>query len=340
MSIQHARQFTRRRFLGRVTLAGTVGFTGLYPRPIAAEPPPETTRITLFQLPSICTAPVAVAEALLRAEGFSDVRYVPTIPGVESSRKLAAGEADFSLNFAAPLTIALDATHAGVVLAGIHVGCMEIVAREPLRTIRDLKGKKVAVWGLGSTPHLFLSAMVAHVGLDPASDIQWVVHPPNTHVEPFIEGKIDVLIVFPPQAQELRARQIGHVVVAMVTDRPWSQYFCCMVEGNREFVRQHPIATKRVLRALLKAADLCASEPQTAARLLVDKRQTGSYEYALQTMQELPYRSWRDFDPEDSLRFYALRFHEAKMIKSSPQKIIAQGTDWRFLHELKKELKG
>jgi NitT/TauT family transport system substrate-binding protein len=57
-------------------------------------------------------------------------------------------------------------------------------------------------------------------------------------------------------------------------------------------------------------------------------------------MQELPYRSWRDFDPEDSLRFYALRLHEAKMIKSSPQKIIAQGTDLRFLNELKKELKG
>jgi NitT/TauT family transport system substrate-binding protein len=281
-----------------------------------------------------------VAEELLRAEGFLEVRYVPVTPGVDSSRKLAAGEADFSLNFAAPLVVALDTGHAVVVLAGIHVGCMELVAREPLRTIRDLKGKRVAVPALGSIPHLFLAAMVAHVGLDPASDLQWVLEPFNRHVELFTAGKIDILILFPPQAQDLRARQIGHVVVASVTDRPWSQYFCCMVEGNRAFVRQHPVATKRVLRALLKAADLCASEPQTAARLLVDKRQTGSYEYALQTMQELPYMSWRDFDPEDSLRFYALRFHEAKMIKSSPQKIIAQGTDWRFFNALKKELKG
>jgi len=28
------------------------------------------------------------------------------------------------------------------------------------------------------------------------------------------------------------------------------------------------------------------------------------------------------------------------MIKGTPQKIIAQGTDWRFLTELKRELKG
>ena len=64
------------------------------------------------------------------------------------------------------------------------------------------------------------------------------------------------------------------------------------------------------------------------------------YDYALQTMLEVPYGTWREYNPEDTVRFYALRLHEAGMIKSTPQKIIAQGTDWRFLNELKKELKG
>ena len=39
------------------------------------------------------------------------------------------------------------------------------------------------------------------------------------------------------------------------------------------------------------------------------------------------------------MRFYALRLHEVGMIKSSPNTIIAEGTDWRFLNELKRELK-
>jgi NitT/TauT family transport system substrate-binding protein len=90
----------------------------------------------------------------------------------------------------------------------------------------------------------------------------------------------------------------------------------------------------------LKATDLCAVDPQRSARTLVDKGYTPRYEYALQVMKELPYGKWREYDPEDTLRFYALRLHEAGMIKSSPQKIIAQGADWRFLNELKKELKG
>ena len=66
---------------------------------------------------------------------------------------------------------------------------------------------------------------------------------------------------------------------------------------------------------------------------------TTNYDYALQTIKEIPYGQWRDYDPEDTVRFYALRMKEVGMIKSSPQKITAQGADWRFWKELKKELK-
>ena len=109
--------------------------------------------------------------------------------------------------------------------------------------------------------------------------------------------------------------------------------------GNRDFVRAHPVATKRFLRALLKAADICATEPERAAQQLVDRGFTQRYDFALQTLTELPYDRWREFDPADSMRFYALRLHEVGMIESSPNAIIAEGTHWRFLNELKRELK-
>ena len=140
-------------------------------------------------------------------------------------------------------------------------------------------------------------------------------------------------------AQDLRARQVGHVIVNSSMDRPWSQYFCCMLAGNAEFVSKHPVAAKRVLRAILKAADLCASEPARAAQRLVDGGFTTRYDYALQTMRDVAYDKWREYDAEDTLRFYALRMHDLGFIKSSPQKIIAEGTNWRFLNELKSELK-
>jgi NitT/TauT family transport system substrate-binding protein len=115
-----------------------------------------------------------------------------------------------------------------------------------------------------------------------------------------------------------------------------------MVAMNQQFVRKRPVAGKKALRAILKATDLCAREPERAARFLVDKGYAKNYDFALEAMKEMgmAYSKWRDYDPEDTVRFYALRMNEVGMITSTPQKIIAQGTDWRFLRELKKELKG
>jgi NitT/TauT family transport system substrate-binding protein len=335
----HARQFTRRRFLSGLTLAGMAGLLGLYPKPVAAEPPSETTKLRLLA-GALCQAPQYVAEALLRSEGFTDVQYIKKSGNREFEGALASGEANISMHFAAPLIIRLEAGDPVVILAGGHVGCFELFGTERVQTIRDLKGKTVAVPDLHSGPITFIASMAAYVGLDPRQDITWVTHPRAEAMRLLADGRIDAYLGFPPDPQELRAKQIGHVVVNSAVDRPWSQYFCCLVAGNRNFVRKHPMATKRALRALLKAADVCALDPDGAAQSLVDRGYTARYDYARQLMQELPYGKWRDYNPEDTMRFYALRLHEAGMIKSSPQKIIEQGTEWRFLNELKKELKG
>jgi NitT/TauT family transport system substrate-binding protein len=331
---------TRRDLLRGV--AGTVGLLGWPPGHAAGEPPPETTRLRVHHSLSLCQAPQYVAEDLLRGEGFTDVQYVPHGPKGPKGfyQALASGEADIAGEFATQLIIELDRGTPIVVLGGIHVGCFELFGTERVRTIRDLKGKTVGVRGLDTPPHAFLSSMAAYVGLDPRRDITWVTHPSDESMRLLGRGEIDAFIGFPPEPQELRAKRIGHVVVNSAVDRPWSQYFCCMSVANRDFARKYPIATKRALRAILKAADICALEPDRAAKALVAQGVAKRYDYALQTMKDVPYTKWRNYDPEDTMRFYALRLKEIGMIKSTPQRLIAQGTDWRFLNELKKELKG
>jgi NitT/TauT family transport system substrate-binding protein len=339
MNAPHAAGWTRRRFLGGLTVAGAAGLLGLTPGPVAAEPPPETTRLRLVRGPGICVAPKYVAEALLQMEGFTDIHYAKEWRLSVRVKMLASGETDLEVTFVGPFITRLDAGAPIVLLAGAHVGCFELFATERVQAIRDLKGKTVAISEVGSPEHAFLASILVYIGLDPDRDVHWVTHPAAEGIQWLSAEKIDALMGFPPMPQELRARQIGHVILNSSIDRPWSQYFCCMVAGNREFVRTHPIATKRALRAILKAADICAQEPERAAQLLVDKDYVSRYDYALQTMKDVPYGKWREYEPEDTIRFYALRLHEAGMIKSSPQKLIAQGTDWRFLNELKKELK-
>jgi NitT/TauT family transport system substrate-binding protein len=328
----------RRVFLNGLAAAGVTRVLG--GPSAAAEPPPETTTLRIGHSPSLCAAPQFVAEDLLRSEGFTSVNYFKsTDAGDAQWRDLATGKVHFSTAFSGPLLVRIAAQDPIVLLAGIHVGCFELFGTERIRAVRDLKGKTVAIWAFQSVGHVFISAMAAHVGLNPRTDINWAVHSAEEGKRLLAEGKVDAYMAFPPDPLELRAKGVGHAVVNSTLDKPWSQYFCCTLVGNREFVRKHPVATKRVLRAIFKAADLCASEPERMARTLVDKGYVKRYDYALQTLRDVPWTRWREYDPEDTVRFYALRLREAGMIKVSPQKIIAQGTDWRFLNELKRELK-
>jgi NitT/TauT family transport system substrate-binding protein len=304
------------------------------------NPPPETTTIRLAKNPVICIAPQYVVSDLLDAEGFTNVVYVQSDAGVEQTKALARGNFDFTLHFSGPLLLQVDRGLSITILAGIHAGCFELFAKEGIRSVADLKGRTVGIQGLETSPHVFLSAMATLVGLNPARDIEWVTSASAKPIELFAEGKIDAFLGFPPEPQRLRAQNIGHVIVNSAQDRPWSQYFCCMLAGNREFVRKNPIATKHVVRAMLRATDLCVSEPALVAQRMVDRGFTPRQDDAVQTLADVPYNRWRDYEPEDTIRFYALRLREAGMLKSSPAKILADGADWRFLNEVRRELGG
>lgn len=336
-----AKPWDRREFVkGMAALAGSAGLLGYDLRPAAAEPPPETTRIRIIDSSSICVAPQYLAEELLRVEGFSEVTYVKRPAGATFFSVLVADQADFTLSTLPELIPGIDSRQPIVLLAGVHAGCYELFGNQRIRSVRDLNGKKVAVSAMWSAEHVYIASMAAYVGMNPLKDIDWVIAGTWAHsMSLFVEGKADAFLGFPPQPQELRARKIGHVVVNTTQDRPWSQYFCCMFAARSEFVKYNPIATKRALRAILKATDICAREPERAARFLAAKGLQPHYETDLEVLKGLPYDRWRQSDPEDSLRFHALRLYEVGMIKSSPQKLIAQGTDWRFLNELKRELK-
>lgn len=343
--MKHA--LTRREFLkvtGSLGLS-TAGMTllnacGVKPAtPISENAPLETTTIRLVKGPTVCLAPLYMAENLLKGEGFTTVQYVDLQANMVVEA-LSTGQIDLGMQFSGPTVVYLDAGKPLTVLAGIHVGCFVLFGREGINEISDLKGKTAAVNALGGPEHVFISSMLAYVNIDPNKDITWITLPLSEAQQQFTDGKIDAFLAFPPVAQELRAKKIGHVLVNSMMDKPWSQYFCCMAVTTRDFMQENPVATKRALRALLKATDIVALQPERAAKFMVDKGYTKNYDYALQAMKEIPYNRWRELDPEDTLRFYSLRLREVGMIKSNSEQIIKQGADWRFLNELKQELKG
>jgi NitT/TauT family transport system substrate-binding protein len=338
MDVTKRPSFGRRQFLSGTAALGAAGLLGLHQRPAVADPPPETTRIRLIHAPFICTAPQYLAEELLPLEGFTRWEYLPvgTRSGVEA---IAEGKADISMYNSFELIPHLDAGSPVVVLAGVHGGCYQLFGGDRVRSIRDLAGKTAAIHYLGSGDHVLLSAMLSYVGMNPG-EVNWLTGRDMLNaMDLFIEGKADAFMGWAQEPAELRLKRVGQVIVDIGQDRPWSRYFCCMAVANRDFVQQNPIATKRALRAMLKAADICAADPEGVARFLAAKLYETRYPIGLEVMNSTQFNLWRTVNPADTLRFYALRLREVGMIKTPPNELISRGTDWRFLDELKKELK-
>lgn len=302
----------------------------------------ETRRIRLIrdrQFPVLCYAPQYVAEQFLRMEGFEEIEYVSLGDEGSYADALVEGAADLSAALAVDWVLPIAEGKPIVVLSGLHAGCVEIFANESVATLRDLAGRRIAIHGLGSPERYLLASVLAYIGLDPARDVEWVLAHPNDWASLLVANRIDAMATFPPLNYILHDEGIGHVILNTTTDNPWRHYFCCMVAANRAFAARHPVAAKAALRAILKANQLCAETPEIAARWLVEQGQSPTVDYAMRTLIDLPYDAWDTYDPEDSIRFYALRLREAGMIGATPQDIIADGTDWGPVRQLMRELK-
>jgi NitT/TauT family transport system substrate-binding protein len=307
------------------------------PRPDA---PPETTNIRLYSLPDVqCIAAQYMAEPFLREEGFTDVQY-PRLSSRAALETLQKGKFDFVVTYTASIIAMIEAGAPLVMLGGIHVGCWLVFGSGDIKSLRDFKGKTVSIVDPRFNDGVFMAMTLNEVGLALNKDVKVVSHPPSEHARILSSGEVDALLAFPPVSMDLRVKGIGKVVINSLTDPPWSNYYCCTAVTTRDWMEKHPVATKRALRAVLKGADVVANDPNGSARFMVDRGYSNNFNYTCDILKEIPYnRIWQDFDPVDSVRFYALRMKQAGLIRSTPEEILKRGTDFRYLNELRRELK-
>ena len=336
--------WSRRQVIKGLSASAAVGLLGLGPSRAMAEPPPETKRIRLLADPTfaiICYAPQLVAEQFLRMEGFTEISYSSYGPTYTEAEVLATGEADMSAAFASDYLVAIDGGAPISIIGGVHVGCVEVYASNQVKTIHDLRGKRVVISVMGGAEHTLLSTIAAQVGIDAENDFKWVENTEfATWPDMLANDEVDAVAAFPPMSYELNDRKIGHVVLNTISDDPWRHYFCCMLGAHTDFVKNYPVATKRAMRAMLKANALCTQDPQTAAAMISQHGdEFGDQDQILRSLKDIPYDAWRNYDIAASLRFYALRLHEAGLVNRTPNDLLKLASDVEMFEELKLELK-
>ncbi len=306
--------------------------------------------------PVECDPGLVLAERYLLAEGFIDVQFVNT--PFTSRGWITENKADFAC---AHSEFAVGAIADGlplVVLSGLHSGCLELWVRDGIRDIRDLRGKRISVRvnGIEDMFYAWFAILLRGIGIG-VKDVTFVeaAGPGDSGgmISAFTEGRADAVLAggsAGPRLSRLTKRP-GKVILETGTEKPWSQYFCCNLVANREWVRQNPIATKHVTRALLRATDAAAGDHASAARgsvavIAARSREIGGHaangnfedeSIVTDTMAMCTY-NWRELDPEDTLRFFALRLADVGLIASTPEQI-ARGSDFAYMHQWKGESK-
>jgi len=299
--------------------------------------PPETTTIRIAG-PTGCDPWTWLADDFMKEEGFTEVKLIST------PRSIFKGDSDLSLGYGNYLAAHIDAGSPLVVLGGTHVGCLELWARPGINTIRDLKGKTLVVGKKDPLVDIFYGiwvTMLTSVGVDPA-DVNFVEpgDPNINEIDHFLDGKSDATLTAVTQGPALRAnpKNPGKQIFDTAVDKPWSQYYCCLLVANRDWAKANPNAAKRATRAVLRAIDYGAKDRQRAVQVAADKKVTQNPKLLYEAIKDLPY-AWRDYDPEETLRFFALRLADGKLIKKTPTQVIAEGTDFAFFRRMQKELK-
>ncbi|MDP9319834.1 MAG: ABC transporter substrate-binding protein [Chloroflexota bacterium] len=298
--------------------------------------PPETTTLRMSG-GGACDAAFWTAGDYLREEGFTDARILP--PSIGAVQR---GEADIAVGYSQWIVANVDAGQPLLALGGMHTGCAELWVRPGIASIRDLKGKTIAVNATDVTDVVygFWSAILASVGFDPRTQVNFVARGATAStLDLFVQGESDALLALAVQVPLLRAnpKNPGTLVMANVEDKPWSQYYCCQLIANRDWVQRYPMAAKRVTRALLRANDRVAKDPAAAALSGVTQGFFTNYESVLAVLKNGRYE-WRDLDPEESLRFFALQLADQKMVKGVPQQLVAQSSDYAYMRALKTQL--
>ncbi len=205
----------------------------------------------------------------------------------------------------------LDAGRPVVMLAGVHGGLLSTLRPRARARGPGSQGKDGRHPLLRQRRPVLLSTMLAYVGIDPQQEVE-LDHRrgPAQRDGPVRRRQGRRLRRLRPGAAELRARKIGRVIVDTAQDRPWSQYFCCMVgrqpgvcpaqpDRDQAGAARDPQGSRHVCR---RPRACCALPRREALRDALSDRPGGD--------EERDYTRWRDANPEDTLRFYALRLHE------------------------------
>src|SRR5436190_3735330 len=240
--------------------------------------PANSNKIRVGYVGLTCEAPIfsAVEKGFFKEEGLEVERVKCDWKNYKDV--LALGGYDIThhliMYFLKPLEQGLDVKFTG----GIHRGCLRVQAavNGPINSVKDLRGKRIGVPGMGTPPFIFANRVLGANGIDPSREITWLVFPAGELSLALSKGEVDAIADSEPIGSLLMASGKVRNVAGQATDSPYKDEYCCAVLVNGKFLSKNPKAAGAATRALLRAAKWVQTNPSAAARTSVEKKYLAS----------------------------------------------------------------
>ncbi len=257
---------------------GAFAFTGCNKKSAPETNAEGLTKIRVGYIGITCEAPIfsAVENGFFKEEGL-DVELVKC-EWSKYKDVLALGGFDIThhliMYFLKPIEQGLDVK----ISAGIHKGCLRVQTgvNSPIHSVKDLRGKRIGVPGMGTPPFIFANRVLGANGVDAMKEIEWRVFPAGELGLALQKGEIDAIADSEPIGSLLLAEGKVRNVADQAKDAPYKDEYCCAVIINGKYAANNPKQAAAATRALLKGAKWVETNPRAAARLSVEKKYLAS----------------------------------------------------------------
>ncbi|MDR3673338.1 MAG: ABC transporter substrate-binding protein [Holophaga sp.] len=225
----------------------------------------------------LCNAPLYVAfeKGYFEAEGLTYTQY--KVDNGQTIPLLTTGKIDVMGNLLATLIQPLANGLEVKIPLGIHTGCVKVLVPpgSPIRTLADLRGKKIGTTGMAASPTVITQRSLANIGVGVTAEkpeVEWLIFASSDLPLAMEKGSVDAIALNDPTAAIIENAGKGRVILNSATDPYLKNEYCCVVVARNDTVKQHPEAVAKYCRAIQRASKFVQEHPEETARLIVDKK--------------------------------------------------------------------
>lgn len=223
----------------------------------------------------LCAAPLqmAVEKGYLAEEG---IKYNLLKADTSAVDLMMSGKSDAFSEMLPAMIQQIDNGLEAKIAMGIHTGCLKVLAKpdSPIKSAKDLKGKKIGVPGLGTSQAIIVQRALLAAGIGASADnmeVEFVVIKQSELPLALEKGQVDAISMSDPAASLVVKEGKAKTILDNAVDEEYKNEYCCVLVLRPDFVEKHPEIAKKFVRAMKKGGEFVQGNPDETAKIQIEK---------------------------------------------------------------------